>query len=53
MEIGYISQKGGNLSFFADMKPIFLLRGKTGMQKGEVICPACLNAANKARRDYS
>lgn len=38
MEIGlHTPQKWGNLSFSADMKLIFLLRGKTGIQKGEVI----------------
>lgn len=46
-------QKWGNLSCFADMKPIFLLREETGMQEDKVACPACLNAAIKSGRDYS
>lgn len=45
--------KTGSLSRFADMEPMFLLRGKAGMQEDEVACPACLNAVLKARRDYS
>jgi len=54
METGLHSpQEWGHLSCFADMKPIFLLRGETGMQEEEVACPACLNAVIKAGRVYS